>query len=215
MTNLSDLGNVPTMNNDWKKRIEAALQAKGMSMKAASLKAGRGETFVRDMLKRNREPSFENLKALARVLDIDEADLDNAPRGGFEIPLMGYVGAGAQIEPDFEQVPPEGLEQITMPLPMPADMIAFQVRGSSMLPVYRDGMVIVVFKDQKRPIEWFFGREAVVRTADGRRFIKTIMRGSPVTLTSFNAAPIEGTEPIWLGEIFAILPQESLGNGYH
>lgn len=125
------------------------------------------------------------------------------------VPLMGYIGAGSEIMPEFEQIPPEGLEQIHVPFPLPADMIALEVRGDSMLPVYKDGHVLIVYKDQKRPLSAFFGEEAAVRTSDGRRFLKTIMKGSNglVTLMSFNAAPIENVGLEWIGEIFAAIPR--------
>lgn len=129
-----------------------------------------------------------------------------------EVPLMGYIGAGAQIEPEFEQVPPEGLDQIWVPFPMPAEMIAFGVKGDSMLPVYKDGAVIICYKERKRPIEAFYGEDAAVRTSDGRRFLKTIMRGAgkSVSLFSWNAAPIENVSLEWIGEIFAVLPPRAL-----
>ncbi|WP_238395196.1 S24 family peptidase, partial [Streptococcus suis] len=66
------------------------------------------------------------------------------------VPLMGYVGAGAEVEPDFEQVPEEGMEQIEVPFPLPADMIALQVRGDSMLPQFRNGVIIIVYREQRR-----------------------------------------------------------------
>jgi hypothetical protein len=131
-----------------------------------------------------------------------------------EVPLMGYIGAGAEIMPEFEQVPEEGLEQIWVPFPLPAEMIAFGVRGDSMLPVYKDGAVIICYKERKRPIEAFYGEDAAVRTEDGRRFLKTIMRGSDshVNLFSWNAAPIENVRLEWVGEIFAVLPPKVLRN---
>ena len=34
------------------------------------------------------------------------------------VPIMGRVGAGAVIEPDLEQIPPEGLGDIELPFPL-------------------------------------------------------------------------------------------------
>lgn len=119
---------------------------------------------------------------------------------------MGYIGAGAEIEPEFEQVPPEGLEQIEIPFDVSDDMVCFQVRGDSMLPVYRDGFVVIAYRDQKRPLESFYGEDAIVRTSDGRRFIKTVERGvDGVNLRSFNAPLIESVRLEWIGEIFGVL----------
>ena len=127
------------------------------------------------------------------------------------VPLMGYVGAGAKIEPDFGEMPPDGLGVVEIPFSMPADMVAFRVRGDLMLPVYREGHIIIVYRNQTKPLEAFYGEEAVVQTSDGRRFIKTIMRGAEgVNLISWNARPIENVTLKWIGEIFAILPRQVL-----
>lgn len=129
-----------------------------------------------------------------------------------EIPLVGYLGAGAEVEPDYEQVPPEGLEQVSIPFPLPDEMVAFRVRGTSMLPAYKPDCIIVVFREQRKPLESFYGVEAAVRTADGRRFIKTIERGiGGVTLRSWNDhTPIENVQLEWIGEIFAVLPPAAI-----
>ena len=129
----------------------------------------------------------------------------------YYVPLMGYIGAGAEIMPEFEQVPADGLEMIEVPFQMPADMVAFRVRGDSMLPVYKEGYIIIVYRDQTKPLEAFYGEDAAVRTSDGRRFIKTIVHGADgVNLVSWNAKPIENVKLEWIGEIFAALPSHSL-----
>jgi len=130
------------------------------------------------------------------------------------IPIMGFLGAGAEVEPDYEQIPPEGLDTIEIPFTVPADMIAFKVIGTSMMPGYRPDAIVVVHREQRRPLESFYGLEAAVRTSDGRRFVKTINRGSipgTVNLISWNdLQPIENVRLEWIGEIFAVLPPSAL-----
>jgi repressor LexA len=126
------------------------------------------------------------------------------------VPIMGRVDAGASIEPEHEQVPPEGLGEIELPFPMAEETIAFEVAGDSMLPKYENGDVIVVFREQRHPLSSFYGEEAAVRLKTGERYLKTIERGkSPtlVNLKSFNAKPITGVKLEWIGEICVTLPR--------
>ncbi|MDE2377365.1 S24 family peptidase [Bradyrhizobium sp.] len=128
-------------------------------------------------------------------------------------PIMGRVGAGAVIEPDYEQVPPEGLGDVALPFPIMEETVAFEVMGDSMLPKYESGDVIVVYKDQRYPLSSFYGEEAVVRLKTGERYLKTIERGktpSVVNLTSFNAKPIVGVKLEWVGEICLSMPKGQL-----
>ncbi|NVP54485.1 XRE family transcriptional regulator [Mycoplana rhizolycopersici] len=159
-----------------------------------------------------RRMTADYIGRLAKVFGVRPADILEGAMPD-TVPLMGYIGAGAEIMPDFEQVPPEGIEQIHVPFALPDDMVAFRVRGDSMLPVYKSGATVIVYREQKRPLEAFYGEDAAVRTSDGRRFIKTIMKGiSGVNLMSWNAAPIENAHLEWIGEIFAVLPGSGLGD---
>src|SRR6201746_279098 len=116
------------------------------------------------------------------------------------VPIMGRVGAGASIEPEHEQVPPEGLGEVDLPFPISEETIAFEVAGGSMLPKYENGDVIVVFREQRHPLASFYGEEAAVRLKTGERYLKTIERGKSanmVNLTSLTPKPLHGATLEW------------------
>jgi phage repressor protein C with HTH and peptisase S24 domain len=169
------------------------------------------DSFVRDIIRgKTRAPAADNLDAIARALKTtsdyllgktDQAEGDEPTTSW--VPLMGEIGAGAEISPEFEQVPEEGIEQIEVPFPLPADMVAFRVKGDSMLPRYDEGDVVVVWREQRRGTDSFYGEEVAVRTRAGQRYLKTLMRAPKgVNLISWNARPIEGVDLVWIGEIY-------------
>lgn len=211
---------IPIMIRDILDRIDERLEELGLAESRAAKMAGLSDSAIRDIrraVNSGREDAGVSTRTLAKLAPVLHTSMEWLLTGGPQdrpktVPLMGYVGAGAEVEPDFEQVPPEGLDQIELPFSLNEDLIAFRVRGDSMLPFFKDGATIVVYRDQKRPLESFYGEEAAVRTSDGRRFIKTIMRGQDdtVTLISSNANPIENVRLEWIGEIFAVLPPAAL-----
>lgn len=133
-----------------------------------------------------------------------------SPEGlSYRVKVDGRVGAGAVIEPDAEQVPPDGLYEIEAPFPVPPGSHAFEIIGDSMRPRYEPGDVIVCWRQFANPAE-IVGREAVVQTIEGRRYLKRIRGGrrrATFDLHSHNGQPpIEGVKLEWAAAVGAVIP---------
>ncbi len=181
--------------------IERGLQKPGKSKGGLARAMGVRPGAVSEILGGQRLIKASEIEPIMEYLDLNS------------VPIMGRVGAGAVIEPDNEQVPPEGLGEVELPFPIPEETLAFEVAGDSMLPKYENGDVIVVYREQRHPLASFYGEEAAVRLKSGERYLKTIERGkspSLVNLTSFNAKPINGVKLEWIGEICVTLPRAQI-----
>ncbi|MER8945729.1 helix-turn-helix domain-containing protein [Mesorhizobium sp. M0959] len=76
-----------------------------MTMKEASRRAGRGETFVRDILKRGQEPSASNLERLARVLKVSAAEiLDGTVDPGRQVALTAVDRDDVDVRAELAEV---------------------------------------------------------------------------------------------------------------
>jgi hypothetical protein len=195
-------------------RIESRLAALGLSAHGASL-AARKPDAIRNLKRAvksgdRRGITTETLSALAPVLQTTAAWLlggvgDANPNT--YVRVVGRIGAGAEILPEIEQIPPEGLYEIEVPFPIPENSIAFEVEGDSMWPRYDPGDIILCWREGTDADE-VIGWEAAVRTADGKRYLKRIRRGAvegTFDLESHNAAPIRGVLLEWAAQIQAVV----------
>ncbi len=197
-------------------RIEGRLANLRLSAHAASMAAGKPDAVrnLRRAVQNNdrRGITTETLAALAPVLQTTASWLlEGVGEGGrrsSSVRVIGRIGAGAEIFPEDEQVFPEGLREIELDIPLPADMVAFEVEGNSMWPRYNAGDVVICRDTEHDPAS-ISGREAAVRTADGKRFLKTIRRGTSAStfdLESHNAPPIRDVTIAWASPVELILP---------
>lgn len=85
------MGIIPSMEQTWKSRLDLLMRQKGFNMKSLSLAAELGETYVRDILKRGRDPGVEKMRALANVLGVRLNEIMNEPyvisRDGEDAPV--------------------------------------------------------------------------------------------------------------------------------
>ena len=195
-------------------RVEARLKALGLSAHAASLMANRPDA-IRNLKRavRNGERrgvTTETLRALAPVLGTTASWLlegNDTSEGRTRVPIVGRVGAGAEIMPEFEQTPDVGVREVEVPFAIDGDVVAFEVEGESMWPRYDPGDIIICGRAGQEAAE-IIGGEAVVRTSDGRRYLKRVMRGAQADtfdLESHNASPIRGVRLEWAAEIRTVV----------
>ena len=155
------LGYIPCMETDWKMRVRHALDEKGLNMKQASLAAGRGETFVRDLLQRDRAPSIDNFAALAKIvgkpvsylLGEDSARVEPGLR---KVEVAAHVQAGHFAE-TWEWTETDRYSVMVPDLPeyRSLRLYAAEARGPSMNKRYADKTVIVfnsVIEAHEEPI---------------------------------------------------------------
>ncbi len=122
------------------------------------------------------------------------------------IPLVGYVGAGETFYPVDDLAQGEALDGVEFTLEG-ADPIAIEVRGTSMLPVYRPGDRLLCSRYRGADIDSCVGRDCVVRLTSGEGYIKKLARGrrkNHYTLLSYNAEPIEDVELDWCAPVIWI-----------
>lgn len=201
---------------DWKQRLNETFAETGWTKAEFGRRADVSyDNLIKYMNGTVDQPRGDTLARLARALGVDplwlEKGIDPSSEPWSAVPLMGYVGAGGEIDPDFEQIPPDGLEQIEVPFALPGDMIALQVRGISMLPRYDPDDVLIVWREQRRALHTFYGEEAAVRTTEGRRFLKVIQKsGDMIDLVSWNDHPIRDVRLEWIGEIYSTIRASQL-----
>ncbi|HEX9904022.1 MAG TPA: helix-turn-helix transcriptional regulator [Propylenella sp.] len=152
--------------------------------------------------------SLEGFVGLARRRTAPPALESNAEsplRGSLRpVPLLGFAQAGAGGFFDDGGFPAgQGWEEITFPGLADDSAYALEVSGDSMLPLYRDGDIIVV----SPAAQIRRGDRIVVRTSDGEVMAKVLKRQSPseMQLGSLNPDHEDRTVPmrdvVWVARI--------------
>lgn len=209
----------------WGMDIPKLLQGmidRGWTQAALAARLSTTQDSVSRWLREEREPSGP-AKQLIRELAVeigiisDERAAEAATRNFVKV--MGEIGAGALVEPDEEQVPADGIEQVELPYPIDDDVIGFRVKGDSMAPTYEDKAIIIVQREQPSATDSMIGLAAAVTIygPEGKRqrYLKRIrFGGRPHT---FNLESINDRSPmirnariIWASPVRMIIPNIGL-----
>lgn len=163
----------------WRHRLKQLLKDRpDLSMKGLSLKAGLNETAVRDALVREREPSVEAFIAISNAAGVSPGWLlQGDERFRISIPLVGFASGGEGWTPFDEQSTVRPRDSVEFEIG-DHDVIAIEVRGDSMAPVYRDRDTLFCQRRAAHYAHNLIGSDCVLRTLAGECFVKILNRGS-------------------------------------
>lgn len=188
-------------------RIKELRESKGMTLEELAGETGLSTSYVQRLENDNRNLAVKHFDAFARALGVTARELVPAEDGSTTVKVVGRIGAGQEILPEFEQLPPDGLFQIEVPFPVPDNTLAFEVEGQSMWPRYDPGDVVLCWKEGTNAAE-VVGWEAAVMTDRGQRYLKRITHGSKAklfNLESFNAPVIRDVRLQWISKVQAVV----------
>jgi len=198
------------MDKKFPNRIREIRKEQGLTIEDLAEMTDLSVSYVGRLENGERNLSVKNLNLFADALSVSSHELlPEAESSSIKnvVAVMGRIGAGAEIMPDEEQIPAEGLYEVETPFPLPEDAIAFEVHGESMWPRYDDGDIIICWR-QGVVADEVLGWEAAVKTSVGNRYLKRVLRGAETgtyDLESHNAPPIRGVRLEWVAAIQSVI----------
>jgi repressor LexA len=183
-----------------KDTLRRLMAEKGLKAKPLSVKAGKGETFVRDMFDGD-DVKIGNLHRLAGALGVTIGDIV----GAGVVTVSGRIGAGGEVI--FEET---GGAVAPRPPGISGEVEALEVSGSSMLPRYSSGDIVYISRLSDGVQSEDIGEICAVRLSSGETYIKQLAHGSRpgfYTLRSTNAEDITDVELEWATPIIFVLPR--------
>lgn len=127
--------------------------------------------------------------------------------GSTHVPVVGYIGAGAEIIPMDDFAQGDGLELVPAPMGVDTPCVAARIRGDSMYP-FKSGWIVFWSEHPHGITEDCLGKLCVVKLLDGRMLLKELHRGSvpgSFNLLSWNAPPLLDAAVEWATRVLSIV----------
>ncbi|MBK8455763.1 MAG: helix-turn-helix transcriptional regulator [Phyllobacteriaceae bacterium] len=176
--------------------IDALAERHALSASGLARKAGLDSTAFNKSKRTSADgrPRWPSTESLAKIFDATGASIEDFmrllassrdDRRGVSVPLLGFAQAGMGgffVDAGFPEG--QGLDLVDLPVAASASAFAVKVSGDSMLPLYREGDVLVVERDAtiRR------GDRVVVKTLDGEVMAKIMEKrtAARIELRSLN-----------------------------
>lgn len=191
-------------------RLTTAREAKGLSQSDLARLIGIKPQAIQ-AIEAGRVEKPRNIVAIAKALDVEAGFLltgDDATSIDLnEVPLVGYVGAGATAH--FYASADEGLGTAPAPEGATANTVAVEIRGESLGALFEHWLVY--YDEVRSPVTHdMIGRLCVVGLIDERVLVKKIQRSKTpglYHLLSNTEAPIFDAEVVWAARVKSMMPR--------
>lgn len=165
--------------------LRVLLSRKGAPQPAVlSRQAGLSDSAIRKLLAGNaKSPKLSTALSIAQALGMNVEDIVALADGELPprpaVPIVGTVGAGAKV-PVFEVYEPGGGPAVSCPPGLsPNGMVAVEVEGDSMEPIYFSGDLLFYTRECEEGVpSEAIGRTCVCEDNDGMGWVKQVKRGS-------------------------------------
>lgn len=162
-----------------------------------------------------RDYTVEDAKVYGRAYNVSWIWLVSG-EGGMErrsvAKIQGLIGAGGEIDTNLSAAYGEEVVEVEVLVPLPPDVTAYEVWGDSMLPKYDPGDIVIV-RDTASAAETILGDVALCVTADWKRYLKRVLKGSEdglFDLDSFNARTMKDVRVLQFGAIHLVIPSKQV-----
>lgn len=202
--NISELETIGGMKNNIRK-IRLKLD---MSMDDVAAIIGTTRATIMKLEKGNMQLTTTWMEKIARALKCSAMDLifDTSPP---MVPVMGYVGAGAEV---FPLETAETLEEVECPTGyLPENIVALRVRGDSMEPQMEDGWLIFYRRETDGVPPDCIGELCIVALENNGLLVKKVRQGSMPGLYHLvsknpNREPVVDAKLLWASRVIDIRP---------
>lgn len=165
---------------------------KKLTLEQVAERADASTAQIQKLERGERRLTIDWVRRLAVALDVTEAEILGIEVAGDSnpVPVVGYVGAGAEVFPIDDHHKGAGLYEADAPPHLPHGKgIALEVRGDSMMPFIQDGFIL--FYNERYPgvPPELVNKMCVVQVQGGPCLVKWIRKGDGIgrfTLESIN-----------------------------
>ncbi|MGR3495403.1 XRE family transcriptional regulator [Citreimonas sp.] len=163
--------------------LKVVMDKRGLKPAPLSEQAGLGTSFIRDLIRsKAQSPKLSTALQIAGALNLSVDAIisaaDNSPEAN-TISIAGKVGAGAHV-PVFDAYEKGGGPQVDAPPGLPTSgIVAVEVEGDSMEPVYSAGDILFYTRATHDGVpDDVIGHRCVVEDSEGNGWVKQVKLGS-------------------------------------